>query len=142
VAEIRYKIRVNHELRDFWGYDTTVDVGCGKTFFDRLPVRSPQENNYDSVDTFILPIDPHNTGMEIGSFFVERDPGVYLFSHPSYDDLCGAKIYLNMPYEDWGNYTDSYSLRCGQGLTSSSGDDADGFANFTVRGFRAASPSP
>ena len=49
-----------------------------------------------------------------------------------------------MPYPDWVNYSKKFTLRCDEGvITSQSGGfDAEGFVEFTVKGFEAPPGGP
>ncbi len=138
-AEVYYTlIAYPAESKQFWSMDNTFDMDCGTYIFDRMAVGSPQASIGDNYDTLIAPIDPANPSVTIWPFLSDEDD---IFGGVN-DHLCSVATVIRMPYQNWANYSKKYSLRCGEGVTSSSGFDAEGYIEFTVKGFKAPPGGP
>lgn len=125
--------------RSFYSDSHPMKLGCGTYSLDMLTRSSPQANQYDSPpNTFIAPIDPANPFIRLWALFTEDDD----FVLDQNDHLCSMSKTIKLPQKDWGNYSETVRLRCGEGVTSSSGFDGDGYITIRIRGFRAPPSGP
>ncbi|MFV1948564.1 MAG: hypothetical protein ACC633_01375 [Anaerolineales bacterium] len=117
----------------FGNMDNTVKVGCGTYIFDQF-------SHADHHGPVSVSIDPTNPRIDFWALLWDEDDifgGVH-------DHLCGFGMALQMPYPDWANYSKKFTLRCGEGVTTDQrgGYDAEGFVEFTVKGFKAPPGGP
>jgi hypothetical protein len=117
----------------FGNMDNTVKVGCGTYIFDQF-------SHAEHRGPVIVPIDPANPRVNFWALLWDEDD---IFGGVN-DHLCGFGMEINKPYQDWTNYSKKFTLRCDEGVTTSQdgGYDAEGFIEFTVKGFMAPPESP
>jgi hypothetical protein len=135
VAQAYYKISVNHHDRDFGELEgDDIDMDCGEYYFSLLPAGTPQENKYESVDTFIVPIsaqNPSGNDVFVWANFLDNDPT------SSVDHLCIAYTTIKKNSQAWVDLKnpEQIKLPCDGENGEYGGLDARGFVTISVRGF-------
>jgi len=141
-ANVYYSLGVNNKGRqfgEFEGHD--IDVDCGEFYFSLLPALSPQENKYESVDTFIVPISAQNPSSNIINIwvsFTDNDPSLF----DDADSLCIATAQIHKSSQEWVDLNISESIQISCDGNGKYDFDAKGFVTLSVRGLIAPSGNP